>query len=90
MTSLSLHKTSNGGQEINLFISSQLCTQLLFLHSLILTLTLTSFLCGHPVPQPLSFTLAHFRRGSYGNPLTGLSKGTETDSRKFLGSQASP
>lgn len=84
MISPSLYKTSSGGQDIHLFISSQLCTQLLFLGSLILTLTSASFLCGPSVPLPLSFILPHFRRGSYGNSLTGLRKGTETDSRKFL------
>lgn len=90
MTSPSLYKTSSGGQDIHLFISSRLRTQLLFLGSLILTLTPASFSCGPSVPLTLSFILPHFRRGSYGNPLTGLSKGTETDNRKFLGSQAFP
>lgn len=94
MSSLSLHKTSSGGQEIHLLTSSQLSTQLLFLSSLILTLTPVSFLCGHPVPLPLSFILPHSRREGGGvlwepfNWAEQRNKG-QIDSRKFLGSQAS-
>lgn len=80
MANLSLHKTSSGGREIHLSISSQLCTLLLFLLSLVLTLTPIRFLHGHPVPLFLSFILSHFRHGSSGKPLTGLSKRAEVGS----------
>lgn len=53
--SLSLHKISSGGQETHLSISCRLRARCCFFPSLILTLTPKSFLCGYPVPLPLSY-----------------------------------
>lgn len=55
MDSPSLHKTSSRGQETTPPISSQLCAQLLFLPSLILTLTPQKLLVWPLCPFALSY-----------------------------------
>lgn len=62
VASLSLHKTSRGGQEIHLSIFSQLCTQL-FLPSLILTLTPNQLLVRALCPSASLLHAAPLQKG---------------------------